>query len=33
MVREYRLKMPDKAVLQAKLHELFALKELGGGEE
>jgi predicted nuclease of restriction endonuclease-like (RecB) superfamily len=33
MVSEYRLKMPDKAMLQAKLHELFALRELDGQEQ
>ena len=32
MISEYRLKMPDKAVLQAKLHELFALRELDSEE-
>lgn len=32
MVSEYRLKMPDKALLQAKLHELFDLREAFGEE-
>ena len=29
LVAEYQTQLPDKALLQAKLHELFALTELG----
>jgi hypothetical protein len=33
MVSEYRLKMPDKSMLQAKLHELLALREFDEQEQ
>jgi RecB family endonuclease NucS len=33
LIAEYQTQLPDKALLQAKLHEFYALNALGGGDE